>query len=149
MHRAARAIEAALPEMLLIADLCNCEYTDHGHCGILDARGDVDNDATVELLARTRGTYAEAGIHVVAPSDMMDGRVGAIRSALDAHGATGRRDHGVQRKVRLGVLRAVSRGGRFDAGSSAIGARIKWIRPTRARRCARSRSTSTKAPTSS
>ncbi len=86
VHRAARAIAAALPEMLLVADLCNCEYTDHGHCGILDARGDVDNDATVALLARTAVTYAEAGIHVVAPSDMMDGRVDAIRSALDAHG---------------------------------------------------------------
>lgn len=86
VHRAARAIAAAVPEMLLVADLCNCEYTDHGHCGILDASGDVDNDATVALLARTAVSYAEAGIHVVAPSDMMDGRVEAIRSALDAHG---------------------------------------------------------------
>ena len=86
VHRAARAIAAAVPEMLIAADLCNCEYTDHGHCGILDARGDVDNDATVALLARTAVSYAEAGVHVVAPSDMMDGRVEAIRSALDAHG---------------------------------------------------------------
>jgi porphobilinogen synthase len=86
VQRAARAIATAAPEMLLVADLCNCEYTDHGHCGILDAEGDVDNDATVELLARTAVSYAQAGIHVVAPSDMMDGRVGAIRGALDRAG---------------------------------------------------------------
>jgi porphobilinogen synthase len=89
VHRAARAIATALPEMLLIADLCNCEYTEHGHCGILDARNEVDNDATVALLARTAVSYAEAGIHIVAPSDMMDGRVAAIRSALDAHDHSG------------------------------------------------------------
>ena len=88
VHRAARAIRAAIPEMLIVADLCNCEYTDHGHCGILDPGGQVDNDATVELLARTAVTYAEAGVDVVAPSDMMDGRVEAIRSALDAHDRT-------------------------------------------------------------
>ncbi len=85
VQRAIRALKQALPELLVIADLCNCEYTDHGHCGILDARGNVDNDATVELLARTAITYAQAGADVVAPSDMMDGRVGAIRGALDAH----------------------------------------------------------------
>ncbi|MBV8116595.1 MAG: porphobilinogen synthase [Candidatus Eremiobacteraeota bacterium] len=80
-----RAIKAALPEMLVVADVCNCEYTDHGHCGVLDARGEVDNDATLELLERTALTYAQAGADIVAPSDMMDGRVGAIRRALDAH----------------------------------------------------------------
>ncbi len=84
VQRAIRAIKEALPEMLVIADLCNCEYTDHGHCGILNERGDVDNDATVELLVRTAVTYAEAGVDVIAPSDMMDGRVEALRSALDA-----------------------------------------------------------------
>jgi porphobilinogen synthase len=88
VHSATRAIKAALPEMLVIADLCNCEYTDHGQCGILDERGDVDNDATVELLARTAVTYAHAGVDVIAPSDMMDGRVGAIRAELDAHDRT-------------------------------------------------------------
>jgi porphobilinogen synthase len=88
VHCGARAIRAAIPEMLIVADLCNCEYTDHGHCGILDPHGQVDNDATVELLARTAVTYAEAGVDVVAPSDMMDGRVEAIRSALDAHDRT-------------------------------------------------------------
>jgi porphobilinogen synthase len=89
VQRAARAIKASLPQMLVVADLCNCEYTDHGHCGILDARGDVENDSTVELLVRTALTYAEAGVDVVAPSDMMDGRVGAIRRGLDEAGHTG------------------------------------------------------------
>ena len=83
VQQTARAIKDALPETIVIADVCNCEYTDHGHCGILNARGEVDNDATVDLLVRTALSYARAGVDVVAPSDMMDGRVGAIRSALD------------------------------------------------------------------
>ncbi len=84
--RAIRAIKDELPEMLLIADVCNCEYTDHGHCGIVDERGDVDNDATLTLLVQAALAYAQAGVDVVAPSDMMDGRVEAIRRALDAQG---------------------------------------------------------------
>jgi porphobilinogen synthase len=87
--RTTRDIKEALPDVVVVADVCNCEYTDHGHCGILDARGDVDNDKTIELLVRTSVAYADAGIDVVAPSDMMDGRVEAIRSALDARGQTG------------------------------------------------------------
>jgi len=86
VQRAIRAIKRDVPEMLAIADLCNCEYTDHGHCGILDERGDVDNDATLEVLARTAFSYAEAGVDVIAPSDMMDGRIGYLRGALDASG---------------------------------------------------------------
>ncbi|HEX4012677.1 MAG TPA: porphobilinogen synthase [Candidatus Cybelea sp.] len=89
VQRSIRAIKAALPEMLLIADVCGCEYTDHGHCGILDAAGDVENDSTVELLCRIALTYAQAGADVVAPSDMMDGRVKALRGALDAGGHVG------------------------------------------------------------
>jgi porphobilinogen synthase len=88
VQRAARAIKDALPAMLVIADLCNCEYTDHGHCGIIDASGDVDNDATLEVLAKTALSYARAGVDIVAPSDMMDGRVAAIRRALDDDGFT-------------------------------------------------------------
>jgi porphobilinogen synthase len=88
VQRAAAAIKDALPSLLIIADLCNCEYTDHGHCGILDDAGDVDNDATVELLAKTALSYARAGVDIVAPSDMMDGRVAAIRRALDDDGFT-------------------------------------------------------------
>jgi porphobilinogen synthase len=88
VQRAASAIKEALPKLLVIADVCNCEYTDHGHCGILDDSGDVDNDRTLDVLARTALTYARAGVDIVAPSDMMDGRVAAIRSALDDDGFT-------------------------------------------------------------
>jgi porphobilinogen synthase len=83
---ATRAIKAAHPDLLVIADLCLCEYTSHGHCGVLRADGVVDNDQTLELLARTAVSQAEAGADAVAPSDMMDGRVGALRGALDEHG---------------------------------------------------------------
>jgi porphobilinogen synthase len=86
VQRTARAVKDAFPHVVVIADLCNCEYTDHGHCGIIDETGDVDNDATVELLVRTALTYARSGVDVIAPSDMMDGRVRAIRDALDAEG---------------------------------------------------------------
>ncbi|HEY2923741.1 MAG TPA: porphobilinogen synthase, partial [Candidatus Eisenbacteria bacterium] len=83
--RAFRAIKAEEPEILLWADVCLCEYTDHGHCGVL-RDGAVDNDRTLPLLARAAVAYAEAGADLVAPSDMMDGRVGAIRKALDEAG---------------------------------------------------------------
>jgi porphobilinogen synthase len=82
---ATRAIKAAHPDLLVIADLCLCEYTSHGHCGVLRTDGVVDNDATLELLARTAVSQAAAGADAVAPSDMMDGRVGALRAALDEH----------------------------------------------------------------
>ncbi len=85
--RALRAMRAAVPEAVLIADVCLCEYTTHGHCGVLRA-GLVDNDATLPLLAAAAVAYAEAGADIVAPSDMMDGRVAAIREALDAAGRT-------------------------------------------------------------
>ncbi|MGB8798060.1 MAG: porphobilinogen synthase, partial [Candidatus Aquilonibacter sp.] len=88
VQRAIAAIKAAIPQMYVIADLCNCEYTDHGHCGIIDEHGDVDNDKKVELLVRTAITYADAGVDVIAPSDMMDGRVEALRRALDARDYT-------------------------------------------------------------
>ncbi len=81
---ATRAIKAAHPDLLVIADLCLCEYTSHGHCGILRG-GVVDNDATLELLARTAVSQAAAGADIVAPSDMMDGRVGHLRAAMDDH----------------------------------------------------------------
>jgi porphobilinogen synthase len=82
---ATRAIKAAHPELLVIADLCLCEYTSHGHCGVLRGDGVVDNDSTLELLARTAVSQARAGADAVAPSDMMDGRVGHLRAALDEH----------------------------------------------------------------
>jgi porphobilinogen synthase len=83
---ATRAIKAAHPDLLVIADLCLCEYTSHGHCGVLRDDGEVDNDATLDLLARTAVSQAEAGADAVAPSDMMDGRVGHLRAALDEQG---------------------------------------------------------------
>ncbi len=79
------ALKKALPELVVWADVCLCEYTDHGHCGVI-RDDDVDNDPTVELLARAALAYARAGADIVAPSDMMDGRVGAIRDGLDEHG---------------------------------------------------------------
>jgi porphobilinogen synthase len=87
---AIRAIKDAHPELLVIPDLCLCEYTSHGHCGVLRAGADgipqVDNDATIELLGRTAVSYARAGADMVAPSDMMDGRVGLLRAELDEAG---------------------------------------------------------------
>jgi porphobilinogen synthase len=83
---ATRAIKQAHPQLLVIADLCLCEYTSHGHCGALRADGTVDNDASLELLSRTAISQARAGADVIGPSDMMDGRVGAIRAALDEDG---------------------------------------------------------------
>jgi len=87
IQEAVREMKRATPEAVVITDVCLCEYTSHGHCGVL--RGEtVDNDRTLELLARTAVSHAEAGADVVAPSDMMDGRVGAIRRGLDAAGFT-------------------------------------------------------------
>jgi porphobilinogen synthase len=83
--RAIRALKASLPEILVIADVCNCEYTTHGHCGTV-VDGDVQNDLTVQTLVRQSLTLARSGADFIAPSDMMDGRVGAIRQALDENG---------------------------------------------------------------
>ena len=83
---ATAAIKRAQPQTLVITDVCLCEYTDHGHCGVLRDDGAVDNDASVELLARTAVSQARAGADLVAPSDMMDGRVREIRSELDGEG---------------------------------------------------------------
>jgi porphobilinogen synthase len=83
---ATRAIKESHPDLLVVTDVCLCEYTDHGHCGRLGDDGAVDNDASLELLARTAVSQARAGADAVAPSDMMDGRVGSIRAELDAEG---------------------------------------------------------------
>jgi porphobilinogen synthase len=88
VQQAVRALKREVPDLVVITDVCLCEYTDHGHCGVI-RDGDVDNDATLELLAREAGSHARAGADIVAPSDMMDGRVLAIRSSLDRHGFTG------------------------------------------------------------
>jgi porphobilinogen synthase len=89
VQQAIRTIKEATPELLVITDLCFCEYTDHGHCGVLVTKGgrtDVDNDPTLEMLARQAVSHAQAGADVIAPSGMMDGMVGAIRRGLDAAG---------------------------------------------------------------
>ena len=86
VQRAVRALKDAQPDLVVVTDVCLCEYTDHGHCGVLDDAGGVINDATVELLAQTAASQAAAGADIIAPSDMMDGRVGAIRAALDGAG---------------------------------------------------------------
>ena len=88
VQQAVRALKRELPELVVITDVCMCEYTSHGHCGVF-VNGEVDNDATLELLAREALSHARAGADIVAPSDMMDGRVGAIRRALDANAFQG------------------------------------------------------------
>ncbi len=87
VQRALRAIKQAVPDLLLVTDVCNCEYTSHGHCGkVVDQ--DVDNDVTLEWLAQTAVSHARAGADIIAPSDMMDGRIGKIRTQLDNKGFT-------------------------------------------------------------
>ncbi len=88
IQQAIRRIKAATPDMLVITDVCLCEYTSHGHCGVIK-NGSVQNDESLTLLAQMALTHAEAGADIVAPSDMMDGRVGAIRHTLDEHGLSG------------------------------------------------------------
>jgi porphobilinogen synthase len=83
---ATRAIKQAHPDLLVMTDVCLCEYTSHGHCGLLTPSGAVDNDSSVDLIARTAVSQARAGADVVAPSDMMDGRIGAVRATLDEEG---------------------------------------------------------------
>ncbi len=85
VQRAVRALKENVSDLLVVTDVCMCEYTSHGHCGII-REGDVDNDATLDLLARAALSHSEAGADMVAPSDMMDGRVGAIRERLDENG---------------------------------------------------------------
>jgi porphobilinogen synthase len=85
VQRAVRAIKQALPNLVVVTDVCNCEYTSHGHCGLV-VDNDVDNDATLDWLAKSAVSHARAGADIVAPSDMMDGRVAAIREALDDAG---------------------------------------------------------------
>ena len=86
IQRAIRYIKSTFPEFLVIGDVCCCEYTSHGHCGILDEKGDVKNDETLEILGKTALSYAEAGVDIVAPSDMMDGRVEKILNVLEENG---------------------------------------------------------------
>ena len=141
VQQALRAVKQAVPELVLIADVCFCEYTDHGHCGVLDGET-VDNDATLETWRRQAVSHAQAGADVVAPSDMMDGRVGGIRDGLDEAGLAETSHPLLRRQVRLRLLRPVPRGRRLDAAVRRPPLATRWTRPTAARRCARSSSTS-------
>ncbi len=146
VQEATRAIRAACPELLVITDVCLCEYTAHGHCGVIED-GEVNNDPTLELLAREAVSHAQAGADVVAPSDMMDGRVGAIRDALDDGRLRRGADPLLRRQVRLGLLRSLPRGRRLRAPVRRPARATRWTRPTCARRCARCGSTSRRART--
>jgi len=88
VQQAVARLKKAYPNLVVVTDVCLCEYTSHGHCGLLSADGEVQNDPTLELLAKTAVSHARAGADIIAPSDMMDGRVGAIRAALDEAGFT-------------------------------------------------------------
>ena len=109
VQRAVRALKRELPQLVVITDVCMCEYTDHGHCGIL-RDGEVDNDAHARAARARVAVACAAGADIVAPSDMMDGRVGAIRRALDDGGLRQHGDPELRREVRERVLRTISRG---------------------------------------
>ena len=158
--RAVRALKKALPGLVVATDVCLCEYTDHGHCGILEppkAGGPgqdlgVDNDLTLPVLAREAVAHARAGADIVAPSDMMDGRVAAIRKGLDEAGFGDVPILSYAAKFAGGLLRAVPGRRRERAGSRAgrsprTARATRWTRPTGARPSARWSSTSPRAPT--
>ena len=145
--RAIRAIKKEVPEIGVLCDVALDPYTSHGHDGLL-RDGDILNDETVEVLVQQALVEAEAGCDIIAPSDMMDGRVGAIRSALDAGRLRRRADHGLRGEIRLGLLRPVPRRGRLGHDADRRQAHLSdgpGQLPTR--RCARSSSTSPRAPT--
>ena len=114
VQQALRAIKREVPKLLLVTDVCNCEYTSHGHCGLV-VDGEVQNDPTLEWLAKSAVSHARAGADIVAPSDMMDGRVAAIRTALDAIRLSQHAHFGLRRQVRLGLLWTLSRSRRIHA----------------------------------
>ena len=144
VQQTVRQLKKELPDLLVFTDVCLCEYMSHGHCGIVEKNkgGRVANDRTLKLLARTAVSHAEAGADVVAPSDMMDGRVAAIRQALDAAGLGGHADSFLCGQIRLGLLRAVPRGGGIRAAIRRPARVSNGRRPTRWRRCAKWRWTS-------
>ena len=104
VQQAIRAIKKEIPDLVVITDVCLCEYTSHGHCGVV-VGGEVDNDATLELLAKMALSHANAGADMVAPSDMMDGRVKAIREVLDGHRFSGPPHPLLRGQARFGFLR--------------------------------------------
>ncbi len=147
VQQAVRAIRSACKELLVVTDVCLCEYTSHGHCGVVED-GEVQNDPTLALLARMAVSHAKAGAHVVAPSDMMDGRVGAIREAPRRRRLRRRSPSCPTRPSTPPPSTGRSARPPTRPRSSATAAATRWTPPTCARRCARSRSTSRRAPTS-
>ena len=144
---AVRALKQAQPDLTVITDVCLCEYTSHGHCGVVRDDGEVDNDVTLELLAKTATSHAEAGADAVAPV-RHDGRPrGGDPVTARQRGAQLAADPRLQREVCVGVLRARSATQRIRRPRSETAAATRWIPPTRARRCARRRSTSRREPT--
>ena len=149
--QAIRAAKQTANDFLIITDLCCCEYTDHGHCGVIGrstGRLDVENDATLDLLARQAVVHARAGADMVAPSGMIDGMVGAIRAALDAAGFPHLPIMSYSAKY-ASAFYGPFREAAESARSSATVAAIRWIPPRPpARRCGKSNSIWPKGPTS-
>ena len=147
--RAVRALKKRFPELGVITDVALDPYTTHGQDGLIDATGYVVNDETVEALVKQALCHAAAGVDIVAPSDMMDGRIGAIRARARRQAAHPHAHPGLLREVRVVVLRAVPRRRRLGGQprQAATSTPTRWTRPTATRRCGRSTSTSTKAPT--
>ena len=137
VQEAIRAIKARYPDFYVITDVCMCEYTDHGHCGILSGH-EVDNDSTLEVLSKTALSHAQAGADMVAPSDMMDGRVAAIRAALDANGFQNVPILAYSAKY-ASAFYGPFRSAAGSAPPSVTGRAIRWI-PTTGRRPSRSAS---------
>ena len=135
---AIRAIKDEVPDLVVITDVCLCEYMDHGHCGVVQDGEIVTTTPRSSCWPRWPFRHAEAGADIVAPSDMMDGRVAAIRAALDDEGFTDTADHGLLGQVRLGFLRPLPRRRRVAPRSSATARPTRWTRPTAKRPCARS-----------
>ena len=141
VQQALRALRPRFPELVLLTDVCLCEYTSHGHCGVIGSDGEVDNDASLELIARTAVSHVEAGADVVCPSDMMDGRV--ARSASCCR----RRRSSPTRRSTPPRSTARSATWRTRRPRSATAAATRWIRATCARRCASASRTSPRART--
>ena len=126
VQRAIEAIRKANLKLLVITDVCLCEYTDHGHCGVIE-NGEVANDATLDILAQQAVSHARAGADIVAPSDMMDGRVGAIREALDEHKFENISDSGVRREIFFGHSTGRFAKPRNRRRNLATAAATRWI----------------------
>jgi porphobilinogen synthase len=127
IQRAMKALKEKVPDLIVIGDVCLCEYMSHGHCGLIQGQ-DVDNDATLELLARTALAQAKAGANMVAPSDMMDGRVAEIRQALDENGFDQIPIMAYSAKY-ASAFTVLFGKPRNRPPNSAIERRIKWTRP--------------------